>query len=61
MELTSHRSFGHGFLHGGFLTVFLILPIIAINAIFERRGWKYIWIHAGYWFYYTRLNGRYFM
>jgi len=33
---TNHRNFGHGFLHGGFLTVFLILPIIAINAMFER-------------------------
>lgn len=47
---TAHRSFGHGALHGGFLVVILIFPIIAINALFERRGWKYIWIHTGYWF-----------
>lgn len=53
----SHRSFGHGFLHGGFLTVFLILPIIAVNAMFERRGWKYIWIHTGYWFITLGLMG----
>lgn len=54
---TSHRSFGHGFLHGGFITVFLILPIIAVNAMFERRGWKYIWIHTGYWFITLGLMG----
>jgi len=22
---------------------------MAINALFERRGWKYIGIHFGYW------------
>ncbi len=52
-----HRSFGHGFLHGGFLTVFLILPIITINTLFERRGWKYILIHTGYWFLTLGLMG----
>lgn len=43
------RSFGHGAVHGIFATVFFALPLIAINALFERRGWKYIMIHAGYW------------
>lgn len=45
-----HRSFGHGAVHGGFAAVFLALPFIAINALFERRSWKYIMIHFGYWF-----------
>ncbi len=54
---TAHRSFGHGALHGGFTVVILILPIIAINALFERRGWKYIFIHAGYWFVSLTLMG----
>lgn len=44
-----YRTFGHGALHGFFSTIFFILPIIAINAMFERRGWKYVWIHVGYW------------
>ena len=44
------RTFGHGALHGGITAVFFILPILAINALFERRGWKYILIHTGYWF-----------
>ena len=44
-----HRTFGHGAVHGGFATILLALPLIAINALFERRGWKYIGIHTGYW------------
>lgn len=44
------RTFAHGALHGGALAVFFVLPLIAINALFERRGWAYIWIHFGYWF-----------
>jgi len=45
-----HRSFGHGAVHGGIMAVFFVLPLIAINALFERRGWKYVFIHLGYWF-----------
>ena len=45
-----HRTFSHGAFHGGILAVFLALPLIGINALFERRGWKYILIHLGYWF-----------
>jgi hypothetical protein len=45
-----HRSFGHGAIHGGIIAgLFVALPLIAINALFERRGWKYILIHLGYW------------
>lgn len=44
-----HRTFGHGALHGAIGGVFFVLPILGINALFERRGWKYIFIHTGYW------------
>jgi len=44
-----HRTFGHGALHGALGTILLFLPVIAINSLFERRGWKYIGIHFGYW------------
>jgi len=44
-----HRGFAHGAIHGGMVSVFFILPIIAINALFEMRGWKYILIHFFYW------------
>ncbi len=43
------RTFKHGALHGALLTIFFVLPVIGINALFERRGWKYILIHTGYW------------
>jgi len=45
-----HRSFGHGAVHGGLAAVVVALPVIAINALFERRGGKYIGVHFGYWF-----------
>ena len=44
-----HRSFGHGALHGAIGAIFFVLPVLGINALFERRGWKYILIHVGYW------------
>ena len=43
------RTFKHGIVHGTITGIFLILPIVAINAMFERRGYKYIFINAGYW------------
>ena len=45
----NHRSFAHGLLHGTMAGFMFAFPIIAINAMFERRPWKYIWIHTGYW------------
>ncbi|GAA4455975.1 DUF1761 domain-containing protein [Rurimicrobium arvi] len=43
------RTFKHGAFHGILSSVFLVLPIIGINAMFERKSWKYVWIHLGYW------------
>lgn len=44
-----HRSFKHGAIHGMLNGLFMALPFIASGALFERRGFKYIAIHAGYW------------
>ncbi len=46
---SNFRSFGHGALHGIIYSVFLALPLVGITALFERRSWKYIFIHVGYW------------
>jgi hypothetical protein len=46
---SNFRTFKHGALHGLLASIFFVLPIIAINALFERRGWKYIMLHFGYW------------
>jgi Protein of unknown function (DUF1761) len=43
------RTFRHGVLHGVIAALLGIWPVIAINALFERRGWKYVAIHVGYW------------
>lgn len=43
------RTFKHGAFHGLLTGLFLALPIVGINALFERKGFKYIAINAGYW------------
>lgn len=43
------RTFKHGTLHGGLLGIFIALPILTIQAQFERKGFKYIAINTGYW------------
>jgi len=45
----SFRSFGHGAIHGVMISIFCAVPLFGINALFERRGLKYILIHWGYW------------
>ncbi len=42
------RTFKHGALHGTITGIMFVMPIVAINALFERRGFKYIAINAGY-------------
>ena len=43
------RTYRHGAIHGLLLSVFLVLPILGINSLFERKSAKYIFIHLGYW------------
>ncbi|HEY0261703.1 MAG TPA: DUF1761 domain-containing protein [Chitinophagales bacterium] len=43
------RTFKHGVLHGTTFSVLFVLPIVGINALFERKSWKYIWINFGFW------------
>ncbi len=44
-----HRGFGHGALHGMVMGLFLVLPVLGTNALFERKGFKYIAVNVGYW------------
>lgn len=46
---SNFRTFKHGALHGSLAGIFFALPVLGINALFERRGAKYIAIHTGYW------------
>lgn len=46
---TAYRTFKHGALHGFMSGLFFAFPVIGINGLFERKSWKYIFVHAGYW------------
>ena len=54
---TSYRTLKHGAFHGTIAGIFLALPLIGINALFERRGFKYIAINSGYWIVAMALMG----
>ncbi len=43
------RTFKHGAFYGTFAGLFLALPVLGINALFERKSFKYIAIHTGFW------------
>lgn len=51
------RTFKHGSFHGALVGLFFALPVLGINALFERRGFKYIAIHTGYWIITLALMG----
>jgi hypothetical protein len=59
MELygRSYRTFGHGVLHGVLTGLFFIMPVIGTNALFERKGFKYVAINSGYWIVSLALMG----
>lgn len=51
------RTFKHGALHGAIAGIFLVMPCIATNALFERKGFKYIAINSGFWILNLMLMG----
>jgi hypothetical protein len=53
----AYRTFKHGALHGFISGLFFAFPLIGINGLFERKSWKYIFIHAGYWLVTLTLMG----
>jgi hypothetical protein len=46
---SNFRTFKHGAFHGMLSGLFFALPILGTNALFERKGFKYIAVNAGYW------------
>lgn len=43
------RTFKHGAFHGVIDCLFVVLPVLGTNALFEMKGFKYIAINVGYW------------
>lgn len=54
---STHRSFGHGALHGGIVGLLLVGSIITIKSLFERRSAKYILMNVSYWVVALALMG----
>ena len=51
------RTFKHGAFHGALIALMFAMPVIGINALFERKSFKYVAIHAGYWVISLALMG----
>lgn len=54
---TNFRTFKHGALHGTIAGFTIALPILGTNAMFERKGFKYIAVNCGYWIVCLALMG----
>lgn len=44
-----YSSWSHGFAHSFLVSIFVLIPIMGTNALFERRSFKYFLINWGYW------------
>jgi len=44
-----YRTFKHGALHGFLAGLFMILPVIGTNALYERKSFKYTLVNGGFW------------
>ena len=51
------RTFKHGALHGALTGIFITLPVLATQAMFEKKTAKYVLINAGYWIVTIALMG----
>ncbi len=54
---SNFRTFKHGAFHGTLAAIMIALPVTAIIAMFEGKGFKYIAIHTGYWIVTLALMG----
>ncbi len=43
------KTFKHGAFHGILGAILVALPVLGINALFERKSMKYIFVNLGYW------------
>ncbi|MDT7831144.1 DUF1761 domain-containing protein [Flavobacteriaceae bacterium S356] len=53
----NYRTFKHGVLHGVLAGIGLVLPVLATQAMFEKKTVKYVAINAGYWIVTIALMG----
>lgn len=53
----AYMTFKHGAFHGALMGFLIALPVLAINALFEQKSFKYVAINAGYWIVTMALMG----
>lgn len=46
---SAFRTYKHGMFHGFIAGLFFGLPVVGINALFERKSWNYILVNGGFW------------
>lgn len=51
------RTFKHGLFHGTLVGLFTATPLVGVLALFERKSFKYIFIHGAYWVVCMALMG----
>ncbi|MFN7015325.1 MAG: DUF1761 domain-containing protein, partial [Bacteroidia bacterium] len=51
------RSFKHGALHGLMAGLFIALPVVATNCLFEQKSFRYAAITSGYWIVVMTIMG----
>lgn len=47
----SFHTFQHGLAHAALLSIMVMLPVFGAPGLFEKRGWGWILVHTGYWFF----------
>lgn len=45
----SFHTFQHGALHGALLTIFMSIPVLVSNSLFQKNNATNILINVGYW------------
>ncbi|MBR9861088.1 DUF1761 domain-containing protein [bacterium] len=52
-----YRTFGHGVFHGVLGAFLVVVPVLATNALYEQKGFKYIAVNGVYWLITIGLMG----
>ena len=48
-ESIKNNTFVHGVIHGVFLALLMVMPVIITNGLYERKTWKNMFLGVGYW------------
>jgi len=47
--MTSHQTFGHGALHGAFISLFIVTPVIVSLGLFHKAATKTTLLNVVFW------------